>query len=360
MRLLTINFGGLGDEVLFLPTLKSIKSAHPDWELTLLTEPRSRAIKELSKLIDKNIVFDIKKTPLLPGDIFALIKLLREGKYDIVLSSGSSAKVAILLALSGIPCKVGYDSGALSRFLLSKAVPLNKQQYAAYMYHDLVKGLDIEAIPAAPQIDLDASAFSSMTNFLRQVRAKTNTENRRYLVLVHPGTSRLAIQKGIIKTWSSKNWSELIKRFLSMDCEVLLCGGPDDDATVASIIEQLGSLSDNASGLFVNAYGKTKSITELAALMELSDLVVCVDSAPMHIAAALQKRLIALFGPTDPKKLLLESDRVVAITGAEASSESTSATEPCVQIPLDIVYQTAMDQLSRASVQESSLEFHRH
>lgn len=359
MRLLTINFGGLGDEVLFLPTLKSIKAAHPDWELTLLTEPRSKAIKDLSKLIDKNIVFDIKKSPLLPADYFALIKLLREGKYDIVLSSGSSSKVAILLALTGIPRRIGYDSGALSRILLSKTVELNKEQYAAYMYHDLVKGLEIEASPSAPQIDLAADAFSSMTEFLRKERARAGTEIHRHLVLLHPGTSRLAIQKGIIKTWSSSNWCELIKRLLSMDCEVLLCGGPDDDATIASITGQLGTVSDTAGGLFINAYGKTKSITELAALMELSDLVVCVDSAPMHIAAALQKRLVALFGPTEPAKLLLESDRAVAIK-AESSQDSTPATEPCVQIPLDIVYQTAVDQLSRASVQESSLEFHRH
>lgn len=360
MRLLTINFGGLGDEVLFLPTLKSIKAAHPDWELTLLTEPRSKAIKDLSKLIDKNIVFDIKKSPLMPADYLALINLLREGKYDIVLSSGSSSKVAVLLALSGIPQRIGYDSGALSRMLLSKTVKLNKEQYAAYMYHDLVKGLDIEASPSGPEIDLEADAFAAMTEFLRQKRARNATENRRHLVLIHPGSSRLAIQKGIIKNWSANNWCELIKRLLSMDCEVLLCGGPDDDATIASITAGLGSLADATGGLFINAYGQTKSINELAALMELSDLIICVDSAPMHIAAALQKRLVALFGPTDPKKLLLESDRAVAIKADEQAENAKPSTEPCVPIPLDIVYQTAVDQLNRASVQESSLEFHRH
>lgn len=361
MRLLAINFGGLGDEVLFLPTLKSIKLAHPDWEITLLTEPRSKSIVQLSKLIDHNIVFDIKKTPLLPADYIELVSLLRKGKYDIVLSSGSSSKVSMLLYLSGIPRRIGYDSGSLSRILLTRAVKLNKEQYAAYMYHDLVRGLDIQLNSGAPQIDLEKESIVRMSDFLFQERQRAKDQEKRKLVLIHPGTSKLAVQKGIIKNWATVNWCELIKRLLSMDCEVLLCGGPDDDDTIADINSKLGSDLESSGGLFINAYGKTASVKDLAALMQLADLVVCVDSAPMHIAFALEKRLVAMFGPTDPKKLLLESDRAIAITEQiSGEPEPKLGTEPCVRIPLDIVYQTAVDQLNRASVQESSLEFHRY
>ncbi len=361
MKLLAINFGGLGDEVLFLPTLKSIRHAKPDWEITLLTEPRSKGISQLSRLIDKNILFDIKKIPLKPGDYIDLVSMIRAGKYDIVLSSGSSTKVSLLLYLTGIPTRVGYDSGAISNMLLSKAVRLNKEQYAAYMYHDLVKGLGIETTPASPQIDLDQNSLKSMKQFLDKARAVSTSTQERKLVLLHPGTSRLAVQKGIIKTWSPENWCQLINKLLQLDCEVLLCGGPDDDATIGDITQKLGDKANSQAGLFINAYGKTASIQELAALMELADLIVCVDSAPMHIAAALQKRMVALFGPTDPKKLLLESDRAVAIVEDAVTVEHAKLQpEPYVRIQLDTVYQTALDQLNRASVQESSLGYHRN
>ncbi len=347
--------------MLFLPTLKSIRQAKADWEITLLTEPRSKAIAQLSKLIDKNILFDIKKVPLQPSDYIELVSLIRQGKYDVVVSSGGSTKVSMLLALSGIPVRVGYDSGALSKFLLSKAVKLNKEQYAAYMYHDLVKGLGIEKTPSAPEIDLAPESLKSMKEFLEKERSRATIKEERKLVLIHPGTSRLALQKGIIKTWAPDNWCQLIKRLLSHNCEVMLCGGPDDDDTIRDIIERLGPDAESNAGFFINAYGKTASIQDLAALMELSDLIVCVDSAPMHIAAALQRRMVALFGPTDPKKLLLESDRSIAICEQTASQTQTKLQpEPFVRIQLDIVYQTALDQLNRASVQGSSLEFHRN
>jgi ADP-heptose:LPS heptosyltransferase len=373
MKLLAINFGGLGDEVLFLPTLKSIKTIYPDWEITLLTEPRSRSITQLSKLIDKNIVFDIKKVPLLPGDYLELISLLRAGKYDVVVSSGSSSKVCMLLYLSGIPRRIGYDSGTLSRLLLTRAVKLNKEQYAGLMYHDLVKGLDIDGCSQAPEIDLDPAALDGMRKFLesegleyrleagapRGVVLANEGSSKRKLVLIHPGMSRMAVQKGIIKNWATDNWCELVRRLMELDHAVMLCGGPDDDDTIRDITAKLQGKIAQGKGKFINAYGKTGSVKDLVALMQLADLIVCVDSAPMHIAAALQKRLVALFGPTDPKKLLLESDRAVAIREKKEQAERSpiASSEPSVQIPLDIVYQTAVDQLSRASVQDSSLEF---
>ncbi|MBX9569146.1 MAG: glycosyltransferase family 9 protein [Candidatus Obscuribacterales bacterium] len=402
MKLLAINFGGLGDEVLFLPTLKSIKLAKPTWQITLLTEPRGRAIKQLSRVIDENIVFDIKKQ-LKPKDYIDLISLIRKGKYDVVLSSGGSSRVSVLLFLTGIPKRIGYDSGSLSRLLLTDPVPLKRDQYAAWMYHDLVSGLSIDLPPALPQIDLEDENLDKMRALLTQERGDSSAP----VVLIHPGMSQLALSKGIIKTWSSSNWGELIGRLIQEGIDVLLCGGPDDSDTISNIISYIeagkmpalpgsdqaphaGSSalagSDQAShagssalagaqkaqaqandgswqqakGKLINAVGKTASIQDLAALMRLSDLVACVDSAPMHMALALNCRIVALFGPTDPAKLFVESDKAIALRDPNAELvdhnfqlSTTAQLEPSVQIPLDTVFQTVMDQLSRVSNQGS-------
>ncbi len=355
MKLLAINFGGLGDEILFLPTLKSIKISHPDWQITLLTEPRARSIAQLTSLIDKNIVFDIKKS-LGPADYFELIALLQKEKYDIVLSSGSTSKVSVLLFLSGIPKRIGFDSGWLSKLLLTDAVKLNKEQYAGFMYHDLVSGLALSQQPQAPEIELCKESLASMKSFLAESRAGSTDKK---LVLIHPGMSQMALKKGIMKTWAAANWSELTARLIACGKQVILCGGPDDETTIAEISRALsGRLSQEAAGAdFINAYGKTGSIKDLASLMNLSDLVICVDSAPMHMASALKKNLIALFGPTDPDKLLIQNKNSIAIK-AESKSEAKTQTEPCVQIQPDIVFRTAMDLLKQASIQESSLECH--
>src|SRR5262250_2338797 len=117
-RLLAINFGGIGDEILFLPALESIRAAHPEWHITLLLEPRSQSVAQVTDLIDSTISFDIKKQPLFLADLLDLLGLLRDGAYDFVLSSGSSPLVSMLLFLSGIPVRVGYHASFLSGHLL--------------------------------------------------------------------------------------------------------------------------------------------------------------------------------------------------------------------------------------------------
>ena len=72
-RLLAINFGGIGDEILFQPTLKTIRETLPDWSITLMLEPRSASFGDLTDLIDNTITFDIKKRPLLTSDLMDLL-----------------------------------------------------------------------------------------------------------------------------------------------------------------------------------------------------------------------------------------------------------------------------------------------
>ena len=370
-KLLAINFGGLGDEVLFLPTLKSIRVAHPSWHITLLTEPRARSIADVTDVIDANIVFDIKKKPLMPADYWQLVALLRSGHYDVVLSSGSSPPVSMLLFLSGIPERVGFGSNAIAKLLLTNPVPLNKSQHAVRMYHDLVQGLGLPATCDPPVINVDRHSITKMTDLLA-------TKNGARTILIHPGTSRLAVEKGIIKNWDPKNWAELIRLFLTAnDFKVVLAGGPDDQDSIEQIVADLqnGTPSvDTSHERFLLAHGKTASLKDLVALIHLSDLIVCVDSAPMHLAVGLRKPTVAMFGPTDPAKLLWPDPLYVALRDPEAAARIGSADPfsqkrppaepsplqplepPYVQIPLDTVYQTAMDQLSRVATQGSSPE----
>ncbi len=290
-RLLAINFGGIGDEILFLPVLESIRAAFPSWHINLLLEPRSKAIKEITDLIDEVKLFDIKKRPLMPGDYLQLWHILANGNYQTVISSGSSPLVSCLLFASGIKQRIGYDSGALSRFLLTTAVQLNKNQYAGNMYHDLVGGLGLECKQVIPKIKVKQSSRG------QQGKAK---------IIIHPGTSKLALQKGIIKTWSAANWANLIGQLLGRaDLEVILAGGPDDEATIEEINQALKQKRlQPEQNCLISAYGQTKSLADLAALIASADLLICVDSAPMHIAVALNKPLLAIFGPTNPAHLL--------------------------------------------------------
>jgi ADP-heptose:LPS heptosyltransferase len=352
-RLLVINFGGIGDEILFLPTLKTLKEELPQSHLTLLLEPRSRSVSELTDLIDAVITFDIKKRPLLVSDLLALLSLLRSGNYQTVISSGSSPLVSILLFLSGIGRRIGYDSGPLSRRLLTDVVRLNRNQYAADMYHDLVQGLGLTSKPVTPALLVREDSLKAMEKFLKDAEAKASSKEKARLV-IHPGTSLLALRKGIIKTWPAHYWVTLIERLLAQpDYQVILAGGPDDAAIIGEITEKVSSRSPMPS--FLSAFGATKSLADLASLIQLSDLLICVDSAPMHIAVGLGKPLVALFGPTDHGKLLPPDAKFKALVSAP-EADAARKNGPGVQILPDLVYQAVLTQIQKATDLKRSQE----
>lgn len=406
-RLLAINFGGIGDEVLFLPALKTLRMHYPDAHITLLLEPRSRSIEQVTDLIDATITFDIKKRPLMVVDLLELLGILRDGAYDVVVSSGSSPMVSALLFMSGIRRRVGYNSNRAARMLLTDAVPLNRGQYAAHMYHDLAAGLTgyhpcNEKL--IPEVTLSPGAVTAMEQLLSEEedesdspassrspvaaaedssqsrvqfmdvcahgqsqessirRIKRHGDVRR--VLVHPGTSKLALAKGVHKTWPVENWLALILKLARHDdIQVVLSGGPED----AEVLEELHKKIDHTR--VISTFGKTRNLADLAALISVCDLLVCVDSGPMHIAVGCGKPLVALFGPTYENKLLPADKRFKALRGAETpTSEQAAQTPaalwlrpgaPAVQLQPDIVYQSVLDQLQansdRASLQECRL-----
>jgi ADP-heptose:LPS heptosyltransferase len=359
-RLLAINFGGIGDEILFLPTLQTIKQSYPNWHITLLLEPRSKAVAQVTDLVDAVVEFDIKKRPLLSRDLVELLGILRDGNYDCVLSSGSSPMVACLLFLSGIPERIGYDSGPLARLLLTRTAPLKREQYAADMYHDLVQGLGLKPERVLPVAVARKENIDRMEEFLKGRSKKQAQIRNQKRVIIHPGTSLLALQKGMVKTWPAESWVALLTRLAQHeDLQVILAGGPDDKETIEKIMTAL--IKTPEASKVVSAYGSTKSLADFAGLLKISDLLDCVDSAPMHLAVALGIPVVSMFGPTDPQKLLPEDERFKALRSqpspdANGKFSLRQSTGRGVLLPPDIVYQTALDQLNRSKDQAHSLE----
>jgi ADP-heptose:LPS heptosyltransferase len=317
MNILAINFGGIGDEIFFLPTLISLKKEFPNSKITLALEPRSKSVKDLTNVIDDLILVDIKEK----NKYFELLKLVFHawgGRFDMVISSGGNKLISILLFLTGIKKRYGYDTGKLSQILLTKAVPLNKNQYACAMYHDLISPVtDIKT--DLPEINVDAQ------------------EKIPNSVLIHPGVSKMSIKKGMTKTISADVWAEVVKLLLEKGKNVILAGGPDDEEVIGEIEKDLavesgkwkveslslhtpspdgegwdGVISTENSPL-INMYGKTKSLKDLAILIGKAEKFICSDSAPLHVAVAMKTKTYPIFGPTDDKKLIPQSDLVVPI-----------------------------------------------
>ena len=286
-KILFINFGGLGDEILFLPTIISIKKEFPNAEITLALEPRSKGIVSLTNIIDKTLYADIKGK----DKYFELFKLLIKiwtQKFDMVISSGSNKFISIFLFLTFIKKRYGYNSGKLSEILLTKAVSLNKKQYAAKMYHDLVRTIT-NYNTDLPEIDIER----------REIEANT--------VLIHPGVSLLSVRKNMIKTIPAERWAEVVNKLADAGKKIILAGGPDDKETIETIQKLVPQEK------YTNMFGKTKNLKELAELISGAEKFLCSDSAPLHVAVALGVKTYVIFGSTDEKKLIPDNGKVIPI-----------------------------------------------
>lgn len=287
-KILAVNFGGIGDEILFLPALSSLKKEFPDVKITLALEPRSKSVRNLSNLIDDVICVDIKGK----HKYFELLKFVLKalsGRFDMVFSSGANQLIPVLLFMTGITYRYGFESGVLSRILLTKAVKLNKNQYASKMYHELVTPVT-DYKTEYPEIDAG------------EIEKEPNS------VLIHPGVSKMSVTRNMIKTWKPEKWAELVKKILEKGKKVYLIGGPDDKDCIEKIVEIVG---ENPN--FENLYGTTKNIMDLAKLTKRVEVLVCSDSAPMHIGVGVGTKTFALFGPTDEKKLIPDNEKYIAI-----------------------------------------------
>ncbi len=287
-KILVVNFGGIGDEILFLPAISSLKKEFPDAEITLCLEPRSKSIKDLTDLIDDVICVDVKGK----HKYIELLKFLKKALFsgfDMVFSSGANSLIPLLLFMTGIKQRYGFDSGRLSKILLTKAVKLDKNRYASAMYHELVT-------PVTDKVTL-----------LPEIRVG-EAEKEFNSVLVHPGVSKMSVQKKMIKTWTPEVWAELIKRIIEKGKKVYLIGGPDDKECIEKIDAVLNGYPN-----YKNLYGTTGNIMDLAKLTKKAEVLICSDSAPMHIGVGVGTKTLALFGPTDEKKLIPDDAKFIAI-----------------------------------------------
>ncbi len=292
---LFINYGGIGDEILFLPVISGFKKLYPKSKITLCLEPRAKGIKNLTDLIDDVIEVDIKAKGFKKYfNILNLIFKTWSNNFDTIISSGKSPLVALILFLSKAKTKIGYKTK--TSFLLSHSVKLNQNQYAGYMYFDLISPFE--------KVDFEIPEIKHDENF----ELPYGVCNKEY-ILIHPGVSLMSIQKGIYKCPESNFWISLIKELL-INNKVLLAGGPDDKKIIDEITRNK-EISDNPN--FYSMFNKTKNLYQMAGLIKKSKRMICCDSAPFHLGVSLNTDITVIFGPTNENKLVFKRDNIKVV-----------------------------------------------
>ena len=297
MRIVILIPGGISDQLLFFPTLQTLKEKYPQASIDVIVEPRSKSTYRVCKYVDEALVFDFQDRNGL-ADYLNLLGMIRDREYEVAITLEPNWVVSFILWLNGIPTRIGYQDNSL---FINNLIPKKQEQYNAYMYHDLLKGLNINS----PCPDLSINVPAEDINWAESQQQLLDIKSSGY-ILIHGGASPLTSIQGINKIYPVPKWQRIIEDVQKKQPElpiVLLCG-PDDFEWTTEILNVCPNVK----------VANTPDMGKLAALVAGANLMLCTDSAPMQLAVAVGTYTIALFGPTKVKDWLPpNSDRFIGI-----------------------------------------------
>ncbi len=280
----------VGDTVLTLPSIKSIRRAFPGARISLLVKPLVADIFKENPDIDEIIVYADGFRGL--AGRLRLAKMLRRKRFDLAILLQNAFDAALIAWLSGIPERIGYSRDARG-FLLTRAIPLPGdilKQHQVYYYLNLLKSAGIETSDEEPYISITADERKRAGELLASQFPGAGLP----LVGISPGATY-----GSAKRWLPERFAELISGIINeLNGRVIIFGGRREVEIANEIIALVRDRNPQHADRLLLMSGKT-GLREAAALIAACDAFVSNDSGLMHAASALLVPVIAIFGSTD-------------------------------------------------------------
>ncbi len=278
IKLLVIRPDAIGDVVLMIPLLNSIKATFPDAEIFTLQQSYTQPLLRNHPSV-KEVIIDWKKAGKLrsPLDFFRYARFLRSYQFDAAIFSYLDTFYACLIFMARIPLRIGDKNKMIPRLFLNKVVP---QTFRNLLTHEvehnltLLKGLRPKpALLSRMDLYHEPRAIEKACRILRD-----NGWNGEKLIGIHASTG------GGNRAWLPKKYAEFIEDITQKTpYRVVLTGqGRKDEALVNDILRAAYlPLS------ILNLIGKT-DIQTLMGVVSQCDAFVGTDTGPTHIAAALK------------------------------------------------------------------------
>lgn len=294
-KILVIKFRHIGDVLLTAPTIRALKENFPGAEVSVLVNSGTEEVLSGLPAISELMVFDrkIKKLPGLRKYMkeIAFYREIRSKGFDMAVDLTGGDRAALVSLVSGARYRLGLDPGsrgfAGKRRLYTHLASVDNSKHMVLQNLDIIGQFGI----ATGNTDVDFFIPEEAKSSVRKILKENNISGGDTVVHVHP-TSRW-----MWKCWDDNYMAEVFGWMVEQGMKVVLTSAPvDKEIETAKRILSLVPPDIVSKGV-VDLCGRT-SIKELAAISDASDIFFGVDSAPMHIAAAVGTPVIALFGPT--------------------------------------------------------------
>ena len=332
MNILFVRLSYIGDILHATPAARWIKEQYPDAKLHWIVTPSMVELLDGNPYVDEIIPWErdeyeahSKKLhiPTMWRMWWELKAKLEPYKFDVAVDVQGRLITGLVLLASGAPIRLGLGGTKELNWLFTNYKSKPSTDHVIKRYVEVAQLLK-EAV--AKQADLDTPLKTADNvlepETLNNVSAKkmyhmdfhvpsklhTWAEEQWETIDNHTSLNRGEVEKplrvGLVlgtswatKEWPQEKWYSLIKS-LQYRANFVCLGGPKESTQYKPLMDSLAA--EGIDQIMLNMLGKT-TLQEVGALIESCDVVVTADTGSLHIALALNKPVVALFGPTDPK-----------------------------------------------------------
>lgn len=288
-RLLVIAPNWIGDAVMAQPLLVLLKRQFPACSIDVLAPSWVAPVLRVMQEVDTVIEAPFKHGALQLGERWKFAQQLRKQQYAAAYVLPNTLKFALVPWLAGIKRRIGYKGehryGLINCMHFDDAV----QPRAMVAFYAA-----LASAPNAPlRKDLPTPTLRLETSRVQKALAALGIGNAQTVVAFAPGA-----EFGTAKRWPTQHFAALAERILQLkpQAKILLMGSPKD----AAVCEEIRTLcAEDMRANMLQLAGQT-SLDQAIALLAGANVLVSNDSGLMHIASALNRPVIALYGPTDP------------------------------------------------------------
>ena len=279
------------------PALSLIRRTWPAAHISLLVRDHLAEAMRANPEVDEVLPYERSGRHKPPLGTIRLARELAGQRYDLAILFPKSFESALLARLARIPHRVGWRTDARG-WLLTHGKRLTKKDRRRHHMHQFLEVATFAgcSLPDQPEI-----AFHVSPEDRGGAAALLGVDGRNapFLLAIHPGASKPP------RSWHGDRFAEVADKVLGERTGMLVLLGGPADRPECSRIRTLAKCKS------INLAGRT-TIAQMAALIERCDLLLCNDSGPMHLAAALETPHVAVFGPGTPSLTAPLSDNAVS------------------------------------------------
>jgi len=336
-----VKLSSIGDVVHALPVASALRAALPQARLTWIVERREAAVLRGNPALAEIVAVDTRRWrrarwPLslaeTAGALVALRRHLRIAHFDVAVDLQGLVKSGVITKATRAPLRIGFAASQCREplntlFTNRRVTPPASARHIVDRYLALVEPLGVGAGAVEFPLPTDAAAEARIDEFL----AGAGLKPRDRLVVLNPGAGR------VDKRWSSARFRTLARRLVDeASAPVLVTWGPNELGEARAIAD------GGPAGRL--ALAPPTNLDELLAVLRRASVVVAGDTGPLHLAAALGRTCVGLYGPTSAERNGPYGPAASALQSADGTMAALHV-DPVVSAVVE-----ALDRFPRAAV----------